>query len=474
MKRSVGMLWTTDNILQATGGEWVGGERRQTFSGISIDSRTISENHLFVAIEGDVHDGHQFVNDVIQKGTKGVVISKVHAGCLAGRDWQGEDVACIGVHDTTVALGDLAAFIRKNTGVSVVAITGSNGKTTTRGMTSAVLSQRYRTFSTRGNFNNLIGLPLMLFELEPIHDWAILELGMNRSGEIRRLGGICQPNIGVITNIGPAHLEGFDSIEGIMHAKGELVDTLESGGVLVLNADDKRVRRIARKTSHTVLTFGRCSRALIRAQRIRSAADGTDFDLALPSETIPIHLGSPGGFMVLNSLAAAAVGYHLEMTGSDIKAGLESFRPEKGRMNIVHTGIGIHLIDDTYNANPGSMEVAIHTLRSLKGDGRCALVAGDMLELGHFAESMHREIGSIAVRSDVNKIYATGAFADAIAAGAIDAGMRLDNIVIGTQEQIIEDLIQWLQPDDWVLIKGSRKTKMETVFQGLRDWADRR
>lgn len=471
MEWSGWMLLTTDKILQATGGQWVGGERGHTFSGISIDSRTITDGCLFVAIDGDVHDGHRFIDDVIEKGTKGVVISRAHTGYPAGDDWQNKDVACIGVDDTRAALGDLAAFIRKDIGVSVVAVTGSNGKTTTRGMTSAVLSQCHRVLSTRGNFNNLIGLPLTLFELDTTHDWAVLELGMNRPGEIRRLCGICQPDIGVITNIGPAHLENFDSIEGIMHAKGELVDTLEPGGALVLNADDRRVMQLSPKPSHTVLTFGRCRRALIRARNLRSAADGTGFDLIMPSETIPIHLGFPGDFMVLNCLAAAAVGYHMGITGSDIKTGLESFVPDKGRMNIVHTELGIHLIDDTYNANPGSVEVAVHTLRSLRGDGRCVLVAGDMLELGHFAETMHREVGSLAVLSGVDRIYATGSFPHAIAAGAMDAGMALGNIVVGTQEQIIADLIQWLHPDDWVLIKGSRKMKMETVFQALRNWA---
>jgi UDP-N-acetylmuramoyl-tripeptide--D-alanyl-D-alanine ligase len=161
------------------------------------------------------------------------------------------------------------------------------------------------------------------------------------------------------------------------------------------------------------------------------------------------------------------------MTGGDIKAGLESFVPDRGRMNRVSTGIGIHLIDDTYNANPGSMEAAIRTLKTLKGKGRCALVAGDMLELGPAAESMHRETGSLAVQSDVDRIYAAGLFSDAIATGALEAGMSGKHIVVGTQEQILADLIQWLQPGDWVLIKGSRKMKMETVFQGVKDWADR-
>jgi UDP-N-acetylmuramoyl-tripeptide--D-alanyl-D-alanine ligase len=467
------MLWTTDKILQATGGRWVGGERGCEFSGISIDSRTSAGDHLFVAIEGDVHDGHEFIEDVIRKGIRGVIASKAYGGGFADRDWPHKEVACISVEDTTVALGDLAAFLRRSLTVSVVAITGSNGKTTTRGMISAVLSQRYRTLSTRGNFNNLIGLPLTLFGLDETHDWAVLELGMNRPGEIGRLGTICRPNIGVITNIGPAHLEGFESIEGIMRAKGELVDTLEPEGVLVLNVDDRRVQQIAQDAPHAVLTFGRCPNADIRARGISSTVDGTDFDLMLPSGVFPIHLGSPGEFMVLNSLAAAAVGYRLEMTGREIKAGLESFTPEGGRMNILHTGIGVHLVDDTYNANPGSMEAAIHTLRSLKGAGRCALVTGDMLELGRFAESMHRDLGIRAVQSDVDRIYATGSFADAVAAGARDAGMSSDRIRVGTHEQILAGLVQWLRPDDWVLVKGSRKMKMETISQGLRDWADR-
>lgn len=469
------MKWTIEDILRATGGMLLSGDKARSdreFTGISIDSRKIAPDKLFIAIRGEVHDGHSFVNDVIRSGVRGIVIHKDAATSVFSEQWREQDMVCVGVSDTTTALGDLAAYARRRSRISVVAVTGSNGKTTTRGMTSAVVSQRYETLSTKGNLNNLIGLPLILLTVEPAHQWAVLELGMNRPGEIGRLGDICQPDIGVITNIAPAHLEGFDSIEGITDAKGELLRTIAPGGTVVLNADDPRVRQFEHHTSHGALLYGRCHDADICSRDITMSGHGLAFELVLPTERVPIRLAFPGYFMVSNALAAAAVGYRLGLTAQQIKTGLESFRLDEGRMNVIHTPRGIHLIDDTYNANPGSMESAIVTLGALKGDGRAVLVAGDMLELGESSEAHHRTVGSIAVTSGVKRIYATGSFAESVSAGARDEGLDPQHIVVGTQNAIMEDLTRWLEPGDWVLIKGSRKIKLETLFHALRTWAE--
>lgn len=468
------MLWTTNTILQATGGELVCGVNGNSFSGISIDSRTIAEGQLFVAIEGEIHDGHRFVDDVIAGGIKGLIIRRGYGDASSREKWRQQGAVAIAVADTTTALGDLAAYMRRELDVPVVAITGSNGKTTTRAMTSAVLSRKHHILSTRGNYNNLIGMPLTLLDLSPEHERAVLELGMNRPGEIKRLGEICKPDIGIITNIGPAHLEGFDSIDGIMQAKGELLETLQPEGVFIANADDMRVRQLSQDSIPKVLSFGTDKSADVKGQRIRMSGCGINFDIVTPdANRVEVHLNHPGRFMVSNALAAAAVGCHLGLDAAAIRSGLEAFEPEKGRLNIHHTANGMHLIDDTYNANPASMEAAILMLADLKGKGRSVLVAGDMLELGKYADQMHRNVGSTAARCHIDRIYAEGAYADAVVTGAREEGFPVGQIVVGTKDDILDDLKRWLQPGDWVLVKGSRKMEMEIAFNRLRQWADR-
>ena len=459
--------WTTAEILEATKGDLLCGSIKHTFEGVSIDSRTISANELFIAIKGDVHDGHSFVSDVIAGGVRGLVISNDKDFDTAGADWQNKDIVCVVVNDTTKALGDLASFNRRRTNVSVVAITGSNGKTTTKEMTASVVSTRYKILSTKGNYNNEIGLPLTLLDLKSSHQWAVLELGMNRPGEIDRLSEICIPDIGVITNIGSAHLEGLGSIEGVMNAKGELLKRIKPEGTAVLNADDSRAFYLAAKTSREVFYFGLSKDARIRALDINETAAGISFTLALPEERISIKLRVHGGFMVSNALAAASVGYIIGLSLEEIKAGLEYFQPVKGRVNIFDIR-GVHIIDDTYNANPDSMEVAIKTLNLLKGKNRGIFVAGDMFELGRYSESMHREIGSLSARSNIAKLYITGEFAEAVANGAIGEDKNSMDIFIGSREEILEDLKKWLLPGDWVLVKGSRAMGMEKIVEGLR------
>ena len=464
--------WTTAEILEATGGELLSGDLTHSFSGISIDSRSISGDELFIAIKGDTHDGHNFTGDVIERGVSGLLIDRAKSHTLAAKKSTENGIVCVAVPDTIRALGDLAAFHRKRSDAEVVAITGSNGKTSTRKMTAGVVSRRFSTLSTYGNLNNHIGLPLTLLNLNADHRWAVLELGMNHPGEIKRLGEICCPDIGVITNIGPAHLEGLGSLDAVMRAKGELLEKIKPDGTAVLNADDPKLLHLARHTSRKVLFYGRSKAARIRALWVKGTETGLCFSLALPEERVTVDLKTPAVFMISNALAAAAVGYLLGLTAGEIKNGLEAFKPVAGRMNIVKTGRRITIIDDTYNANPGSMKAAITTLRSLKGDHTGILVAGDMLELGAHAESMHRDIGRIAAGSDIANLYVTGEFARTVAAGAMDENMDPGNIFTGTKEEILEDIKYRLGPGDWVLIKGSRSMAMETIVQGLLDWAN--
>ncbi len=465
--------WTTGEILEATGGELISGDLSHSFSNISIDSRKILTDEFFVAIQGDVHDGHRFVDDVLDDGVKGCLIKRDKMDGLSRKEGINGDVVCVAVTNTTTALGDLAAFNRRRSNVSVVGITGSNGKTTTRRMTAGVVSKRFCTLSTRGNLNNEIGLPLMLMNLSRDHEWAVLEMGMNRPGEIERLAEICSPDIGVITNIGPAHLEGLGSLDAVMEAKGELLGKIKPSGTAVLNADDPRVLHLANDVSINVLLYGFSGKADIRSLTVSEHGKGTSFTLLLPTGSIHVELKTPAGFMVSNALAAAAVGYCMGLTEKEIRDGLEDFEPVKGRMNIIETRKGINIIDDTYNANPGSMEAAIKALKSLKKRNRGVLVAGDMLELGEHAESLHREIGSISAKSDMSKLYVTGDYAEALATGAMEADMKSDDIFTGTKEEILDDIICRLEPNDWILVKGSRGMAMETIVEGLIEWANR-
>ena len=457
--------------MEATRGELLCGDVRRPFSGVSIDSRNISADHLFVAIAGEVYDGHKFTSNVVDQGVGGLVISRHKAGQMPIADWKSNNIACIAVEDTTRALGDMAAFNRLRSHASVVAITGSNGKTTTRRMTTLVVSRQYDTLTAVGNFNNDIGLPLTLLGLSTGHQWAILELGTNNPGEIARLAQICTPDIGVLTNIGPAHLEGLGSIEGVMQEKGDLLKSLGRGGKAILNADDPRVVQLASKSNAEVILYGLSREASIRAEDVHETEHTVSFTLILAGESISVHLNSPGRFMVSNALAAAAVGHQIGLSCETVKTGLEAFKPVSGRMNITHMSGGIHLIDDTYNANPESMKAAFATLDTMRAGARGVVVIGDMLELGVQAKTLHREVGALAARSTISRLYAYGEFAADVTAAARDEGLPPTDTFEGSHDEIVEDLKDWLQPGDWLLVKGSRGMAMEKVVCKLQEWA---
>ena len=438
------------------------------FTGVSIDSRTVSPTDIFVAIKGEIHDGHDFIKEAVQKGVKCFLVSETDHEELRNNE-NIQNVVFIRVNDTIKALGDMALFNRIRSKILVAAITGSNGKTTTRKMTTAVIGRRFSTLSSHGNFNNHIGLPLTLLSLKVEHRWAVLEMGANHPGEIAYLSGICRPDIGVITNVGPAHLEGFGSLDGVALAKGELLDHMAPAGVAVLNAEDERVAAMAGRASGKVLFYGTSKKADIRASNIVEHKLGSSFTLELPNEHISIFLKIPGSFMVLNALAAASVGYQIGLDAAEIKTALENdFEPAKARMNILETEKGIHVIDDTYNANPDSMAGALKTLKSLRGQDRSVFVAGDMLELGEHAPVLHEKIGRIAADIKISKLYAAGSQAGKVAQGALAGGMSKENIFLGSKEEILYDLKKWLKRGDWVLVKGSRGMGMEQIVNGLK------
>lgn len=467
------MQWTVDDIVQATGGRLLYGAKDQAFNGVGIDSRQLDPGMLFVAICGLNHDGHTFIGQVVTKGVRGIVVQSDRATTLEHEAWKARGVACVAVADTTHALGALARHQRGRHTIPVVAITGSNGKTTTRQMTALVMRQRYSTLATRGNLNNEIGLPLTLFDLAAEHQAAVVELGMNHAGEIDRLGAICRPTIGVITNVGPAHLEFLGSLEGVAQAKGELLAHIDGKGSAVLNLDDCRVAGLADKAKCNVLFFGTAAGAHVRAEAIDEDVGGTSFELCLPGAKCVIRLQTTGRFMVANALAAAAVGHLAGLTLEEIKAGLETFVAVKGRLCTKQLANGVNLIDDTYNANPDSMAAAFDTLQAIKGGGRAFAAVGDMLELGDQAAALHWQVGKMAAQAEIEKLYAYGDHAHSVVAGARENGMPERQLVVGSKTVIAEDLIENVKANDWVLVKGSRGMAMETIVAALRRWAEK-
>jgi len=458
--------WSVSEVLKATGGRLVFGNDTTPIRGISTDSRSVQEGELFVALSGQRYDGHQFVEAASEKGAAAVLASEALTS-MAPPDPQ-EGQCWIAVPDTLKALGDLAAFRRRQSNVSVVAITGTNGKTTTKEMTAAVLGRSFSVLKTPGNFNNLVGLPVTLFRLDKDHEWAVLELAMNRPGEIGRLARICGPQIGVITNIGAGHLEGVKDIEGVMKAKGELLEVLGEEGTAVLNIDDRRICQLAEQYDGRVISFGIDSSAEVWGTPVSHSRSSSSFDLCWYDESVRVSLGIPGTGSIYNALAAAAVGYRLGISMEEVKKALEAVVPLPGRMETLMLPGGIHVINDTYNANPASMALSVHTLQSLKGNGRGIFVAGDMMELGDHAVRAHRELGVLITRAGTTHLYATGEFAEALTEGATGAGMDPKRIFIGNHEDIVAQLGTILRPGDWVLVKGSRRMAMERVVEGLQ------
>ncbi|MFH1980777.1 MAG: UDP-N-acetylmuramoyl-L-alanyl-D-glutamate--2,6-diaminopimelate ligase [Pseudomonadota bacterium] len=462
--------WTGDRLLEAVGGAWVQTSAQQAQTArISTDTRTLSSTDCFLALHGETHDGHDFIPAALAAGVTSIIFAAQRTDEITALLRRHPAVDAIAVESPLVALGRLAAYHRVRTGTPVIAVTGSNGKTTTRAMMAAVVSQRFDTLATRGNLNNEIGLPLTLLEAAPRHAWAVLEMGMNHPGEIGRLAAICAPSVGVITNIGPAHLEFLGTLEGVMHAKGELLEAMAADAMAVLNGDDPFTEALIQKCACPVTTFGLGARNTVRAADVRSTTSGIAFTLVTPEATLPVQLPVFGRFMVPNALAAAAVGWHLGIAPEGIAAGLESFTPVGGRMRRMPLANGVTLIDDTYNANPGSMAAAIACLAEMAGGAATHLVIGDMRELGAASDALHRDMGRTAADCRIDCVYATGEHAAAVADGAVAGGMPRGQIATGDQSDLLEALCRRLTRGSWVLLKGSRAMGMEKMIAGISD-----
>lgn len=445
-------------VVEACHGEIVSGDPSTRITGISTDTRTISPGDLFFALTGEHSDGHKFLADALAKGASGVVVSrKVEARCLAVR-----------VEDTLAALGDLAAYYRSKFDVTVVGVTGSVGKTTTKEMIAAVAAAAGPVLKNAGNLNNEIGLPLTLFGLASRHKTAVVEMAMRGPGQIDYLARIAKPYIGVITNIHMTHIELLGSMDAIADAKGELLDHIPADGAAVLNADDAYFDYLARRANSRLISFGESRRADVRAVSSGIDAEGCcNFVVSTPRGSFEVRIPVPGEHNIKDALAAIAAGEELGIAHEQIKAALASFKPPEKRSNVIPSRRGFVVIDDTYNASPPSVESALKSLAMMEG-GRKIAVLGDMLELGEHAIAAHLEIGRQVREMGVDSLVVIGELARLIARGAIDAGMPVSQVTeFDDSSQAAKEIAAKLRERDVVLVKGSRAMKMERIVEGL-------
>ncbi|UFS71636.1 UDP-N-acetylmuramoyl-tripeptide--D-alanyl-D-alanine ligase [Geomonas sp. RF6] len=459
-------MFSLFEIAEATGGT-VRGEGNALAGGVSTDSRSVAAGELFIPLRGERFDGHAFIGTALERGASIILVEE---GWLAGNSLPGT-VPAVVVKDTLRALGDLAAWHRSRFDIPVVGVTGSNGKTTTKEMLARILSETGPGLKTEGNLNNLIGLPLTVLRMNGRHRWAVLEMGMSEFGEIDRLAEIAAPKVGIITNAFSAHLETLGSVEGVARAKGELFLRLKDGCWAVYNVDDPLISKLPIPLGVKSLAFGlrgaEVSSASIKSLGVR----GESFTLRLPEDEFQIHLKAFGRHSVYNALAAAAAASALGVEGELIRKGLEEFTPADKRFQLEDLS-GVVLVDDSYNANPASMGAALTTLTEINGGGHIHAVLGDMLELGKASAAAHRELGRTAAGC-VDRLYLLGDMAETVAAGAIEAGLPHDRVLVGKDHaEILESLLIHLGEGDCVLVKGSRGMKMERVAQGVRQAYD--
>jgi UDP-N-acetylmuramoyl-tripeptide--D-alanyl-D-alanine ligase len=461
---------TAGKILSPIKGELLRGSRDRSFSGISTDSRTVGEGQLFWALRGETFDGHDFVKEAIKKGAVAVVVNKDRTADLPANT----RASIIGVPDTLKALGDLARRWRRRFDARVTAITGSGGKTTTKEMTHAILSLEGLTLKNEGNFNNLIGLPLSLFLLDESHRYAVLEMGMNRPGEIGRLTEIADPDIGLITNVGRAHLEGVGSVEGVARAKVELLDKMAPRALAILNGDDRILMHAAAAFRKKPVTFGQGLQNTARAEKIRNLGlRGFSFDVHWKGKSFSVRLRVPGFHNVHNALAAAAIALSLGISKDRIQEGLSRFEGVKGRFKVTPLANGSLLVDDTYNSNPSSLRLSLESLKALAPKDRKVIVGlGEMLELGEETEAGHVEAGEMVAEAGADWLVALGDHAPEMIRGALDKGFpRERTIRVKDHKEMGARILKVIKPGDLVFLKASRGIGLERVADRLREKA---
>jgi len=452
------------------------------FSAICTDSRHIHKNDLFLALKGENFDGESFIIDLFNKGIKGFVVHKdfferIPQDLKNKLTDQKNKISVFETKSTLSALGSLARFQRLRSKAKIIAITGSSGKTTTRELTGQILKNTFKTLTTKGNFNNEIGLPLTLLRLSEEHEWAVVEMGMNHPGEIARLSNIALPDIGIITNTSIAHLEGLGSADNIALAKSEMFQNMNANSLAIINIDDPRFNIMESKAKENskiteILRFGINKNADIKASNISLSNGMTHFSIQQKNgQDIDLSVNCPAPFMVLNAIAASIAALKAGAGENDISKTLKTFQPIKGRMNFIKFSDKLDLIDDTYNANPDSVKQSIKTLALMAKKDNSIAVLGDMLELGKDSINLHKEIGMLAIENQISKLYTHGELSSHIVKEAVNHGFPENNTMNGTKKEIAEKIMKDVDSfnNSWVLVKGSRGMEMEKVIQAMEN-----
>jgi UDP-N-acetylmuramoyl-tripeptide--D-alanyl-D-alanine ligase len=445
-------------VIKIVNGRLIKGDPELIVSGVSTDSRKIKRGDLFLAIKGERFDGHQFLSDAVNAGAAALLV-------MDDTNWSGE-TPVIKTDDTLKAFGAIARFHRQRFKTPVIGITGSNGKTTTKDLVAAVLSQKYNVVKTEANYNNEIGLPLTLLEMDQNTQAVVVEMGMRGLGQIRNLATIAEPEIGVITNIGQAHLELLGSEANIAKAKSELIESLPPNGIAVLNGDDPWIRRMVIPDQARSIWFGlEDSNLDYRAVEIGNSGEGIRFQVEENGVGFKLFLPLPGRLNVYNALAAVAVGRILGLSFQEIGKGLAEPIMTGGRLKILNRN-QLRIIDDTYNASPVSVKAALEVLCGFPGPGKKIAVLADMLELGEAAIDLHFEIGEYAANLGVNHLLAYGDLARNYAQGftGITPGKAE---YFSNKTELIRALKEVARPGDSILIKGSRGMKMEEIVEAI-------
>lgn len=457
-----------DEVARAISGKLAGRAGATAISSVGTDTRDMGCADLFFALEGPRFDGHDFLTDAARSGARAAVVRSTSEP--ARRFAEGHpDFPLVRVKDTLKALGDLAAHVRSQMDVTAVGITGTTGKTCTKDFLVSILDLEGSVAASEGSFNNEIGLPLTILGARPSDSWLVVEMGARKAGDIRRLAQIARPSAGIITNVGPGHLELFKTMDAVAKTKGELARALPEGGILVLNADDPATRKMARETRARAITFGRGKKADYRATSVRLDEGALpSFDLAGPDIDGHVDLPAVGRHQVENALAAAACAHALGIASENIAKGLERAGLSRWRTECVRCGCGYLLINDAYNANPVSMEAALRTLAETGASRRKVAVLGGMAELGSRSEDYHHEAGHRAARLGADIVLTVGRRGRWIAAGAVAEGLPRGSVFrCEDAASALEVLSCFVEPDDVILVKASRVEGLERICDGL-------
>lgn len=443
-------------IAQFAGASTEAGDTNIVVEKVSTDSRRVKAGELFVALRGENFDGHKFVEAAAKSGA---------AGAIVDVNWRGNvpaNFAVLRVHDTLRAYQTLAANYRQSLPIRVLAITGSNGKTTTKDFAASVLARRFRVTKTEGNFNNHVGLPRTVLEADSEDDIGVWEIGMNHPGEIEPLAKIAAPDAAIITNIGVAHMEFMGSREAIANEKGALAEAVGPAGTLILNAEDPFSEKIANRTRARVV-FAGIEHGTVQATELRQSSAGSEFTILEGAHRCRAQLPVPGLHMIQNALLAVAAGRAFGLSIEECAAGLAAAPLTKARLQVKEIR-GVEFIDDSYNANPDSMTAALRTLVELDAEGKRIAVLGEMRELGAELERGHAQVGEAAAQFGIDRLIAIGELAAIIARAAEQAGLKNTAVVKSTTEAA-ELLTNIAAPGDLVLVKGSRLAQTEQVIE---------